>query len=38
MLVQVCNFVYDCPGDESDEDLCPALFTFNECADMQARA
>ena len=36
MYVQVCNFVYDCPGDESDEDLCPALFTFNECEDMQA--
>ena len=28
---KVCNFVYDCPADSSDEEMCPDIFTFNDC-------
>ena len=23
--------MYDCPADSSDEEMCPDIFTFNDC-------
>ena len=32
----VCNFRPDCPADNSDEDNCPGIFTFEGCDSLEA--
>ena len=34
-LTKVCDFHYDCPDSTSDEDGCPSIYNFENCATLE---